>query len=457
MRPCADFDDESSTLPLLVRLFVDRGDLDAAYDVVLLFRYAAGRSSLRAMLVILIEAFSEQQQQHPPIEMASALIGRMAHDESLYPLIDSIVAGISALHDLSFVDEAVALVKDQFSFWVSKDQRKGKRVAAEFAKEGLLRPATTSYNVMLESELIDNRRGFDVILAEMDDMGITPDIGTFNIITANLFPLPPKRDLFMMRGWHDPVHLIRSDELVQLLDEMTRRGCKPNLEMYFLTARLLYRKGEANRAREMIERAQSFVGGFDAKSCHKFMKESCEHDMVELRGGFMEKNKKRDAEDYSGFRDHIEIAYQDLCAAHGRLLHLEAKDMFPMVLEAYIRGIVLIAWGVRSVTESTSLSELDSWIESLVGMESDGMDVGFLIERIKNLREMVDAYQRDQIAGVEEEEEKEGDHHNNKRKLRFHHLEGKAKKHLHRLMGRLILSKGNALVESISEVALARW
>ncbi|KAK1306584.1 hypothetical protein QJS10_CPA10g01826 [Acorus calamus] len=254
MRPCADFDDDASTLPLLVRLFVDRGDLDAAHDVVLLFRYAAERSSLRAMLVILIEAFSEQRRY--PIDVASTLIGRMACDESLYPLEDSIVAGVSALHDLSFVDEAVALVKDQFGFWVSRN--KGKRVAEEFAKEGLPRAATTAYNVMLVPELIAKRRSFwvsggsvDEILSEMDDMGIVPDNHTFNIIAANLDKASsksyPSRFYNEMRPLHET---IRSYAAVRPLRDMIRRGCKPDLEMYFLTARLLYRKGEASLARE---------------------------------------------------------------------------------------------------------------------------------------------------------------------------------------------------------------
>ncbi|KAK1307061.1 hypothetical protein QJS10_CPA10g01843 [Acorus calamus] len=579
IRPCADFNDDMSTLPLLVRLFIDRGDLDAAHDVVLLFRYAAGRSSLRAMLVILFEAFSEQQQ-HPPIDVASMLIGRMAHDKSICPLDDSIIAGVSALHDLSFVDEAVALVKDQFEFWVStmlswEDQRNnlvddGKRIAAEFGKEGLPKAATAAYNVILESELTNRGREFDVILAEMDDMGINPDIGTFKMIIAYHYKASSSSESYPPRSrWHqfdddheDEAVMISSDDAVRLLDEMTRRGCNPVLEMDFLTARLLYLKGEASRAREMIDRARSSVGGFafDAKSCHKFIDESCEGNMVELSRkmlevmegngcvpmletyrllisklvshsrletaidlchraskqhlrflrldltshvrrvlqnrywrerkdpsldfsesvlngdrdrirdflpprlyGDVDENDDRDCSSYKAeniwedevflaFRNHIEIAYQDLCAARGRLLHSEMNDAFPNVVEAYIIVIVHIAWGVRSVTENTPLSELDSWIRSLHGMESHGMDVGFLIERIKNLREMVDTYQRDQIACVEEEEEKKG--HHNKCKS---HLNGKSKPDLHHLMGRLMLSKGNALSESISEMALARW
>ncbi|KAK1307096.1 hypothetical protein QJS10_CPA10g01840 [Acorus calamus] len=570
MRPCADFDNDASTLPLLVRLFVDRGDLDAAHDVVLLFRYAAGRSSLRAMLVILIEAFSEQQRH--PVDVASMLIGRMSHDKSFYPLDDSIVAGVSALHDLSFVDEAVALVKDQFLHWVStmlswEDQRNnlvdnGKRIAAEFAKEGLPKAATTAYNVILESELTNGGRGFDVILAEMDDMGIIPDIGTFNIIAAYHDKASSDQShhhRYYYNEEEEPAVMISSDDAVRLHDEMIRRGCKPDLEMYFITARLLFRKGEGSRAREMIDRAQSSIGiAFDAKSCHKFMMESCDHGMVELSRRMLEvmegngcvpmletylllisrlvmdsrleiaidmyhralkqhsgllrlnlkakvdevlrgtwwgeskdpsldfsklvlKNNRDHIRDFPppmvpddkddhdssslkeedfwedsvflGFRDHIELAYQDLCTARGRFLHSEANIAFPIVLEAYIRVIVRITWGVRSVTASAPLSELDSWIRSLEGMESDGMDVGFLIERIKNLREMVDAYQRDEIASVDEQR---GDH-DHECKSRFHSLNGKAKMDLHRLMGRLMLSKGNALAESISEMALARW
>ncbi|KAK1306387.1 hypothetical protein QJS10_CPA10g01831 [Acorus calamus] len=579
MRPCADFDEETSTLPRLVRLFVDRGDLDAAHDVVLLFRYAAGRSSLRAMLVILFEAFSEQQQ-HPPIDVASTLIGRMAHDKSLYNLGDSIIAGVSALHDLSFVDEAVALVKDQFFFWVStmlsyEDERNhlddnGKRIAAEFAKEGLPKAATTAYNVILESgltnrgrgfevQLIDIPRDFNVILAEMDDMGITPDIGTFNIIAAYHDKasfhqsFPPKHYSVKKK---EEAAMISSDDAVRLLDEMIRRGCKADLEMYFLTARLLYRKGEASRAREMIDRAQSSVGiAFDAKSCHKFVMES--HGMVELSRKMLEVmegnecvpmletyrllisklishsrletaidlyhhalkqhlgllrldlKSKVDEElkrtkwgcrkdpsfldfsefklsddrdhirdfpppmvpedvDYNedenfwndelflAFRDHIELAYKDLCAARGRFLHLEANNAFPNVVEAYIRVIVRIAWGVRSVTALTPLSKLDSWIRSLEGMESDSMDVGFLMERIKNLREMVDEYQRDESdeIGCVEEQRVDHDHKCESWLQRFNEQK---KLDLHRLMGRLMLSKGNALAESISEMALAQW
>ncbi|KAK1307063.1 hypothetical protein QJS10_CPA10g01841 [Acorus calamus] len=586
MRPCADFNDDMATLPLLVRLFVDRGDLDAAHDVVLLFRYVTGRSSLRAMFVILFKAFSEQQQ-HPPIDVALTLIGRMAHDKSLYNLSDSIIAGVSALHDLSFVDEAVALVKDQFFFWVSTmlsydDERNhlddnGKRIAAQFAKEGLPKAATTAYNVILESgltnrgrgyevQLIDIPRDFNVILAEMDDMGITPDIGTFNIIAA-YHDKASSHQYYRHRYYHHRYYSyeeelkekeeeevkISSDNAVRLFDEMIRRGCKPDLEMYFLTAKLLYREGEANRAHEMIDRAQSSIGiAFDAKSCHEFIKESCKHGIVELSRRMLEvmegnccvpmletyrllisklvshsrletaidmyhraskqhlgllrldltsevdevlkstwwrerkdpsfldfskfmlsddRDRTRDFtppmapedanytadhpsfkdedfwedETFLAFRYHIEIAYQDLSSARGRFLHLEANNnAFPIVVEAYIRVIVRIAWGVRSVTASTPLSKLDSWIRSLEGMELDGMDVGFLIERIKNLREMVDAYQRDVIASVDEQR---GDHGH----------ECKAKLDRHRWMERLMLSKGNALAESISETALARW
>ncbi|KAK1274134.1 hypothetical protein QJS04_geneDACA022208 [Acorus gramineus] len=573
MRPCADFDDDTSTLPRLVRLFVDRGDLDAAHDVVLLFRYAAGRSSLRAMLVILLEAFSEQQQL-PPIDVASTLIGRMAHDKSLYNLGDSIIAGVCALHDLSFVNEAIALVKDQFFFWVSTmlswaDEinhldDNGKRIAAQFAKEGLPKAATTAYNVILESgltnrgrgfevQLIDIPRDFNVILAEMDYMGITPDIGTFNIIAAYHDKasfhqsFPPS---YYNVEKEEKAVKISSNDAVRLLDEMIRRGCKPDLEMYFLTARLLYRKGEASRAREMIDRAQSSVGiAFDAKSCHKFVMES--HGMVELSRKMLEvmegngcvpmletyrlliselvwhcrletaidlyhhaskqhlgllrldlrskvdevlksamwgNQKDPSFLDFSEFVlsddrdhiqdfpppmvpedvdynenenfwddvDHIELAYKDLCAARGRFLHLEANNAFPIVVEAYISVIVRIAWGVRSVSALTPLSKLDLWIRSLEGMESDAMDVGFLMERIKNLREMVDEYQRDEgyeIACVEEQRVDQ-DH---KCKCWIHSFNRKSKLDLHHLMGRLMLSKGNALAESISEMALARW
>ncbi|KAK1307338.1 hypothetical protein QJS10_CPA10g01837 [Acorus calamus] len=158
-------------------------------------------------------------------------------------------------------------------------------------------------------------------------------------------------------------------------------------------------------------------------------------------------------EDFLAFRDHIEIAYQDLCAARGRLLHSEVNNAFPILVEAYIRVIVRIAWGVRSVTALTPLSELDSWIGRLNGMESDGMDVGFLIEQIKKLRLMVDAYQVDEIACVVEQR---GDH-DHECKSRLHRFNEKKKLDHHRLMGRLMLSKGNALAESISEMALARW
>ncbi|KAK1306583.1 hypothetical protein QJS10_CPA10g01827 [Acorus calamus] len=154
------------------------------------------------------------------------------------------------------------------------------------------------------------------------------------------------------------------------------------------------------------------------------MKASCQEDMVELS------------------RKMLEV--------------MEGNGCVPM-LETYRGGvhqvIVRIAWGVRCVTASTPLSEMDSWIEDLEGMELDGMDVGFLIERIKKLREMADGYQRDQIAGVEEQR---GDH-KNKCKSRLHHMEEKSKKHLDQLMGRLMLSKRNALAESITEMALARW
>ncbi|KAK1306385.1 hypothetical protein QJS10_CPA10g01838 [Acorus calamus] len=67
----------------------------------------------------------------------------------------------------------------------------------------------------------------------MDDMGITPDTGTFNIIAA--YHDKASSDQLYPHSYinvkEEEAVMIISDDVIRLLDEMIRRRCKPDLQM----------------------------------------------------------------------------------------------------------------------------------------------------------------------------------------------------------------------------------